>query len=145
MILQSYMKFLARCKLIHEKVNSNDPEELQKYTTNLNEAMNFTGEDIIRPCDLDPCPMKKEHIKGMMNDEIKLILSLLPSFTSFFSGLGKFMQRSATEWKVFVKTRKEVNSFYENPYVDVIFACYLTEEIVQLTLRSKKEHVKPSR
>ena len=49
------------------------------------------------------------------------------------------------EYNVFVKNRAEVNEFYENPYVDVIFACYLTEKIVQLTLRSKKEHVKPSR
>ena len=60
-------------------------------------------------------------------------------------GLGKFSQRTNFEWNVFVKNRMEVNDFYENPYVDVIYACYLTERIVQLTLRSKKEHTKPSR
>ena len=55
------------------------------------------------------------------------------------------MQRNDFQFNAFVKTRKEVNEFYENPYIDVVFACYLTETIVQLTLRSKKEYTKPSR
>ena len=60
------MQFLARCKLIHEKIPTTDPDEIKKYTDRLNKSMGFSGKNIIRPCDLDPCPMKKEHIKGMM-------------------------------------------------------------------------------
>ena len=58
---------LERCKLIHEAVPSTEPDEIEKYTETLNRDMGFSGKNIIKPCDLDPNPMKKEHIKGMMN------------------------------------------------------------------------------
>ena len=60
-------KLFDRCKLIHEKIPSTDPGEIEKYTETLNRDMGFTGKNIIEPSDLDPNPMKKEHIKGMMN------------------------------------------------------------------------------
>ena len=53
--------------MIHESVPATDPDEIEKYTDSLNKAMGFTGKNVISPCDLDPNPIKKEHIKGMMN------------------------------------------------------------------------------
>ena len=61
------MLFLARCKLIHESVPTTDPASLEEYVEGINKSMGFTGHNIIKPCDLDPNPMKKEHIEGMMN------------------------------------------------------------------------------
>ena len=55
------------------------------------------------------------------------------------------MQRNDFQFNVFVKSRKEVNEFYDSPFYDVLYACYLTVKIVQLTMRSRKEHIRPSR
>ena len=101
------MQFLARCKLIHEKIPTTDPDEIKKYTDRLNKSMGFSGKNIIRPCDLDPCPMKKEHIKGMMNQGIshqnlckKLPLLTIVSFrfgeiyTTLEYGIQRFCQES---------------------------------------------------
>ena len=59
--------------------------------------------------------------------------------------LGKFIQRNQFVWNEFCKNRSQVDYWYENPSVEVIFACYITTKIIQLTLRSKKKHLKPSR
>ena len=48
-------------------------------------------------------------------------------------------------WNEFCKNRSQVDFWYENQNLEILFCCYVTEKIVQLTLRSKKEHLKPSR
>ena len=55
------------------------------------------------------------------------------------------MQRSDFEFIEYCKTRSEINFWYESPSVEVVYACYVTEKIVQLTLRSKRDNIKPSR
>ena len=62
--LHSYFKFLARCKMIHAKVPSTDPEEIKDYVDNLNKTINFTGKDVIKVEDLDPNEIKKYHVKS---------------------------------------------------------------------------------
>ena len=53
------------------------------------------------------------------------------------------MQKSTFTWMEYCKTRDQVNYWYNNSEVEVIFACYITEKIVQLTLQGKSS--KPSR
>ena len=55
------------------------------------------------------------------------------------------MQRNTFEFVEYCKTRSEINFWYENPSVEVMFCCYITEKIVQLTLRSTTDNLKKSR
>ena len=66
-ILQPYFEYLARCKLVHEKIPSKDPKEIEAYVKRLNDTMNFSDENIIRVEDLEPNEIKKFHKKNFMN------------------------------------------------------------------------------
>ena len=83
-ILNEYFLFLARCKLIHSKVPSTDPTEIEDYLSTLNSSMGFTGKNLITRSDLDPNPMKKEHIKGMMNQGMNVLLKIPTSMKIFY-------------------------------------------------------------
>ena len=61
------MTFLARCKLIHEKITDEESKDIDSYVNSLNSAMKFEGKNVITPAELDPNPSLKEHVKGMMN------------------------------------------------------------------------------
>ena len=64
----------------------------------------------------------------------------------FRSGEANAEKRFSIQFNAFVKTQKKSMNFMKTrTYVDVVFACSLTETIVQLMLRSKKEYTKPSR
>ena len=55
------------------------------------------------------------------------------------------MQRSDFSWNEYCKSREQVNWWYDNPDCEVVFCSYISEQIVQLTLKSRKEKIKPSR
>ena len=59
--------------------------------------------------------------------------------------LGKWLQRNDQKFTEYCKSAEEVDYYYNHPQLEVVFCCYVTEKIVQLTLRPKKEYVKPSR
>ena len=64
-ILYDYFTFLAKCKLIHEKIPHEKREDVERYLDDINNAMDFQGEDRIKFEELDPNSAKRAHIKGL--------------------------------------------------------------------------------
>ena len=65
--MQNYFQFLAKCKIIHEKLPSENPEEIKEYVERINKTMNFSGKNLITVEELEPNDIKKYHVKNFMN------------------------------------------------------------------------------
>ena len=147
-ILYDYMTFLAKCKLIHEALPVG--VDVDSYLNDINSTMGFTGDNVITKTDLEPNLAKKQHIKDMMNQgKTKQSNCIFNSSCKYlFSsslGLGKFLQRNDQTFTEYCKSPEEVDYWYNQPHLEVVLCCYVTENIVQLGLKPKKEFVKPNR
>ena len=65
--LQNYFQFLAKCKIIHKKLPSENPDEIKKYVERINKKMNFAGKNLISVEELEPNEINKYHVKNFMN------------------------------------------------------------------------------
>ena len=63
-IFKDYMSFLARTKILHSNMPT---DNIQDHLNEINNSMNFTGEDEITIKDLSPNQMTKTYIKDQMN------------------------------------------------------------------------------
>ena len=64
-ILYDYFTFLAKCKLIHEKIPYEKREDVERYLDDINNAMDFVGKERITFDELDPNPAKRACVKGL--------------------------------------------------------------------------------
>ena len=124
-IYKDYMSFLARSKICHSELPQ---ENLQSYLDEINEGMDFNNDELVKISDLSPDHMAKTQMKGQMN-----------------MGLGKFLQNTDGRYFEYCQSNEEINRFYERYDVDVIHCCFITENIVQLTLQKKPEYIRPNR
>ena len=71
--LKNYFQFLAKCKMIHEALPSQDPEEIKAYVAKVNETMKFSGKNLLTVEELEPNSIKKYHVKNFMNQVKKAV------------------------------------------------------------------------